>query len=238
VRAATARLEFVQGKPDPELPACEAEVLGERYGDSAESLDNAYGAYADTTVWLAVLDRSERVLGWGRLLMPGPLPEKTLADAARPPWNLESKHVAASVGLDTDSCWDVATIGIRQGLGRQGAAVSAALYHGLIVSTRVNGADWILAMLNVRVRRLLDAVGLVMHTLPGAWPDVYMGAPGFLPVYADTGRAVAEQRRTHPEAYRRIALGAIDGVEIPPAYAFLVAQPESVDLRGVEARTA
>jgi hypothetical protein len=170
--------------------------------------------------------------------MPGPLPEKTLADAARPPWNIDSERAAAQVGLDPACCWDVATIGIRRGLGAQGGPAAAALYHGLIMATRVNGADWILAMLNVRVRRLLDAVGLVTHTLPGAWPEVYMGAPGFVPVYGHVSRAVAEQRRTHPEAYRRIALGAIDGVDIPPAYAFLVAEPESIDLRGVGTRTA
>src|SRR4051812_47101799 len=177
----TGRLDFVVGPPDLALLACEADVLGERYGDTAESLEQAYGGYGDGTVWLSVRDDEDRVLGWGRLIVPGPVPPKTLVDFARDPWNLDAGLAAGKVGLDPNSCMDIATIGARSDLGGDGARVAAALYHGIVMSTRVNGIDWVVAILHVLVRRVLASAGLVMHALPGASPAVYMDAPGFLP---------------------------------------------------------
>jgi hypothetical protein len=226
------RLHFIAGPPDPDVLACEADVLGERYGDTAESLDAAYGAYADSTVWLAVTDRSDQVVGWSRLLVPGDLPEKTLADASKQPWGIDTTAASAAIGLDSASCWDVATIGVRRELGSQGGMAAIALYHGVIVGTRTNGIDWIAAMLHVVVRRVLDNVGLVMHALPGARPETYMDAPGFIPVYAHVESMIEAQRRTHPDAYRQVVLGHLNGVVAPAAEDYLLV--DLVDLDEVE----
>jgi hypothetical protein len=226
------QLHFIAGSANSDLLACEADVLGERYGDTAESLAAAYGAYARNTVWLAVTDWSDQVIGWSRLLVPGELPEKTLADASKQPWGIDTVSVSAAVGLDAASCWDVATIGVRRELGSQGARAAIALYHGVIVGTRTNRIDWIAAMLHVVVRRVLDNVGLVMYPLPGARPATYMDAPGFIPVYAHVERMIEGQRRTHPDAYRQVVLGQLDGVIAPPAEEYLLA--DVIDLDQVE----
>jgi hypothetical protein len=228
------QLHFISGPPDRDILSCEADVLGERYGDTVESLSAAYGGYADSTVWLAVTDRCDHVVGWSRLLVPSDRPEKTLADASKEPWGIDPALVSAAVGLDASSCWDVATIGVRRELGSQGERAAIALYHGVIAGTRANGVDWIAAMLHIVVRRVLDNVGLVMHSLPGARPGTYMGAPGFIPVYAHVERMIENQHRTRPEAYRQVVLGQLDGVEAPPADDYLLA--DVVDLDHVESR--
>jgi hypothetical protein len=232
----TLKLDFLTGPPDTDLVACEAEVLGERYGDTEESLAAAYGAHADNTAWLSVTDSGGRVLGWSRLIAPGPLQLKTLADVSLPPWSIDGVAAARSVGLDPDRCWDVATIGTRRDLGADSVRAAMALYHGMIIATRVNGADWVLAIMHVLVRRILAHAGLVMHPLPGTAPGVYMEAPGFIPVYANLERVLAEQRVAYPEAYGQVALGRLDDIEVPSDEMFLL--PQTVDLREAEARRA
>jgi hypothetical protein len=233
------RLEFEQGSPDLETLACEASVLGQRYGNTAEDLQTAYAAYADSTACLTVRDRSHRVIGWARLILPGRQPLKTLAEVAAPPWNADVQVIVGDVGLDLERTWDVTTIGVRRELGAAGSLVAAALYHGIIAATRLNGAEWILALLDVRVRALLDRVGLVTDTLPGTVPEPYFGSPSTVPVVAHMERMVAQQQREHPEAYRRITLGlGLDGIALPtPADLLLVREP-AVDLRDSESRTA
>jgi hypothetical protein len=236
----SARLEVTVGAPDPAVVQREAEVFGERYGDTAESLEQAYGGYAGQTLWLSVLDdladdpthdgAAPAVLGWARLLVPGPLQTKTLVDITRAPWHLDADEVAAAVGLDPHSCLDIATFGVRPDLGSEGARVTAALYHGMVMTTRVNGIAWSLAVLHVLVRRVMASTGLVMHPLPGARPAVYMDAPGFVPVYANMDRVLADQAVANPEAHRRVVLGDIPGLRIPDAEAFLLPLRRTVDL--------
>jgi hypothetical protein len=230
------RLEFLVDPPDSDLLACEADVLGERYGDTAESLEQAYGAYADRTAWLSVRN-DDQVIGWGRLIVPGPVLPKTLVDFSRDPWNLDAGVAVAKVGLDPQSCMDIATIGARSDLGSDGARVAAALYHGIVMGTRVNEIEWVVAVLHVLVRRVLASAGLVMHALPGARPAVYMDAPGFLPVYANMNQVLSEQRRVNPEAYRQVVVGEIPGISVPEPETFLLPLTE-VDLRGAETSTA
>jgi aromatic-L-amino-acid/L-tryptophan decarboxylase len=232
------RLEISAGRPNPDIAACELDVLGGRYGDTVADLDEAYGEYIDDTVWLSVRDPEGLVYGWARLIAPGSLPQKTLADASLPPWNLDGVQAADQIGLDPGSAWDVATIGVRRELGGAGSRVAAALYHGVLTGSSVNGAKWFLAMLDVRVRKLLDRVGLVMHTLPGATAQPYMGSPALIPVYTHIDSMLSGQQRYHPEAYQQITLGAgLDGIEIPSREGLLLRHITSVDLRET-ARTA
>jgi N-acyl-L-homoserine lactone synthetase len=227
----TGRLDVTFGPPDPALPQCEAEVLNRWYGDTAESLERDYADHADATMWLSVRDDAERVLGTARLFVPGPRLPKTLADVSGPPWNLDARVLAAQVGFDPHGCLDIATIAVRPGLGGDGGRVAAALYHGIVMSTRVNGIDWVVAVLHVLVRRVLGSAGLVMHPLPGATPGVYTGTPGFLPVYANMDRVLSDQRDINPEAHRQVVSGDIQGLDVPSATAFLLPLHQAVDLR-------
>ncbi len=227
----TGRLDVTRGTPDPAVVRCEAEVLGLRYGDTVESLHAAYGGYADRTVWLSVLDETDQVLGCGRLIVPGAKPTKTLVDITQDPWHLDPEDVAAQAGLDPDACLDIATIAVKPDLGARGALVAAALYHGMVMTTRVNELPWAVAVMHLLARRVLGSNGLVMHALPGATPGMYQGGPGFLPVYANMDRLLADQRRSHPEAHRRVAVGDIESVHVPQPQAYLLPRQRIVDLR-------
>ncbi len=234
-----SRLEFhPTPTPDPDVLECELDVLGRWYGDTRELIEEAYGPYADTTVFLSVRDPDGVVQGFTRLIRPGPLPLKTVADVGRPPWSVDGARAAAAAGVDLSRAWDVATIGVRKELGSSGAVVAAALYHGVITATRVNDVPWIVAVIDERVRKMLAGVGLALHALPGTAPSRYMGSAACAPVYAHMGRMVDEQRRNFPEAYRLITLGTgLDGVSVPPPQAYRLATPvapERVDLRGAE----
>jgi hypothetical protein len=139
--------------------------------------------------------------------------------------------VTRALGIDVSRAWDVATINVRPELGSAGATVAAALYHGIFVAPDVNGGEWLLAMLDVRVRRLLASVGLVFHPLPGAPPHPYMGSPSLQPVYAHLHRLVGDQARYHPQDYERITLGrGLDGLDVPPAQAFRLPAVTVLDL--------
>ncbi len=233
----TGRLEVTTGPPDAAVVQCEAEVFGEHFGDTPELLEETFGSYADQTQWLSVLgdrcdERGEHpVLGWARLIVPGPRRAKTLLDMTREPWHLDLDDTAAQTGLDRDRCLDIATFGVRQDLGGEGARVTAALYHGMVMTTRVNGISWSVAVMHVLVRRVLGSTGLVMHAMPGARPGVYINVPGFVPVYANMDRVLADQELANPEAHRRVVAGDIPGIGVPEAEAFLLPLQRTVDLR-------
>ncbi len=225
------RLEFVEGRPDPEVLACEQDVQGEWYGDTPEDILRAYGPWEAETVWLAVRDLSGHALAAARLIRPGVMPQRTLAEAALPPWGLDPDRVAADVEIDPTVSWDVATINVRREMGSAGHAAAAALYHGIFVAPDVNGGRWLLAMMDVRVRRLLAGVGLVFRPLPGARPHPYMGSPALLPVWAQLHRLVGDQSVSHPDEHERITLGrGLDGIEVPGPEGFRLARRPVVDV--------
>ncbi len=239
VRTPALRLEFLPGPPDAAVIDCEVAVLAERYGNTADELRDAYGSHDDVTACLAVRDAAGAVLGWARLVTPGPLPLKTLSDASRPPWALDVEDVTARLGMDVDRTWDVATLGVRRELGAAGSRIAAALYHGIILATRTNGAAWIVAMIDVRVQALLRRLGLVMHRFPGAHPRPYLGSRATVPVYANMDTGIRTQRRRDPDAYHAISLGAgLEGIAIPERDAFVLPALQEVDLRSVESRPA
>jgi glutamate/tyrosine decarboxylase-like PLP-dependent enzyme len=226
------RLEVVAGPADADILSCEASVLGERYGNTREELEKAYGEYSEASAFLAVRQPSGRVVGWARLITPGHLPLKTIADVSLPPWSVDGESAAARAGVDLTRAWDVATLGVRPDLAAGQRSVAAALYHGLIVGSWVNGAEWMLAILDVHVRGLLARVGLVGQALPGTLERPYMGSPSSIPVYANFAQAMRTQRTTAPNHYRNIALGAaLSGIVVPALDAFMLPQPVTVDLR-------
>jgi hypothetical protein len=58
-----------------------------------------------------------------------------------------------------------------------------------------------------------------------------MDAPGFVPVYANMERVLADQKLANPEAHRRVVAGDIPGIRVPAAEAFLLPVRHTVDLR-------
>jgi len=234
-RAAThdRRLELLTGCSDDRVLACEADVLGHWYGITIKDLEDAYGAYADTTVWLVIRNSEGDVDGWCRIITPGVLPLKTMTDISRPRWEVDGPGAAAEAGVDLTHTWDVATVGVRPQLGAtRGSATTFALYHGLKLAMEANGAQWLVAVLDVRVRQMLNLLGLRWRTLPGTTPRPYMGSVASVPIYGDVPQVLREQRLLQPDDYRRITLGAgVGDIQIPPHHSFWLPSPAVIDVR-------
>lgn len=210
---------------------CEAEVFLRSFGNTRAQLDDEYGAYEDSTVFLALADDNDDVVATVRLLMPGGRAGlKTLVDVGRAPWGVDGERAAAAVGMDLSSTWEVATLGVRRSSSANGTRLSLALYHGLITIARVNRMSSFVAILDERVRRLLGSAGIITRSLPGTTTACYLGSDSSTPVYAHCTPLLENQRRQFPDAYRLVTLGiGLDGVAIPALDAFRL-EPRSGQL--------
>lgn len=195
---------------------CEGEVFLRWYGNTREQLAEEYGPYEDCSAFLCVADASGEVLAAARLLAPGGgAGLKTLVDVGRAPWGVDGRRAAAAAGAQLETTWDVATIGVRRQT-QDTARLSLALYHGVVNVCRANGMSGFVAVLDERVRRLLDSVGIVTRTLPGTGPATYLGSPQSTPVYVLRSYMFDQQRRNFPDAYRLVTLGqGLDGIAVP-----------------------
>jgi hypothetical protein len=88
---------------------------------------------------------------------------------------------------------------------------------------RANGISGLVAILDERVRRLLDSTGLVMHTLPGTRTAHYLGSDASTPIFAQATSLLDNQRRNAPEAFALLTGGqGLGGVAVPPLEEFRV----------------
>jgi hypothetical protein len=213
--------------------ACESEVFLQTYGNTEADFAAEYGPYDADSHFIALADRDGDVVGACRLISPSPLGLKTVNDVSRPPWEVDGKRAVRAAGADPDLAWDVATIAVRQRRGLTPLA-SAALYHGLVLATRANAVRWIVMMLDERARRLLAMAGFVARPIPGTTTAEYLGSGATTPLVGDVAAMIDNQRRTNPDAYRLMSLGAgLDGFEIPPLESWVVTDSNSERPSGV-----
>jgi hypothetical protein len=195
---------------------CEMEVFHHWFGNTSDELEAEYAPYAAATTFLVLADARGHVLGEVRLVMPSPAGLKTLDDIGAPPWGVDGQRAAHAARMDLSSTWEVATMGVRPGLRGGGVQHALAIYHGLVLVARANAVTGMVAILDQRVRGLLEAVGLVYPAIPGTAPAPYLGSPSSVPVFVDFASMLDNQRRRAPEAHRLIALGiGLDGIAVP-----------------------
>lgn len=212
--------------------ACEADVFLARYGNTRQQLAQEYGPYEGQSVFLALAAPSGAVEAAVRFIVPGPAGLKSLVDVEHEPWGVDAAASADAAGLDLARTWDIATLSVRD-TRAHGVSHVAALYHGIALATRVNGVTATVAVLDIRVRRLLGSVGLHYRTLPGTRVRPYLGSPASVPVYAELADLLDNQRRVDPESYRLFVHGSgLDGVSVPALEAFQLPRDRVVDLRG------
>lgn len=202
---------------------CEAAVFHHWFGNTRAELEHEYAPYAATSTFLALAEPDGRVVGEVRFIRPGPAGLKTLHDITLPPWSVDADRAARAARMDLSSTWEVATMGVRPGLGGGGVHHALALYHGLVLTCRANGITGGVAVLDQRVRSLMETVGLVYPAIPGTAEAPYLGSPASVPVYVPIATMLDVQRRRAPEAHRLIALGiGLDGVATPDPESFRV----------------
>lgn len=213
---------------------CEADVFLDRYGNTAEQLADEYGPYEPQSVFLALVTRDDDVAAAVRFIMPGPAGLKTIVDMGGEPWHVDGDASMSVAGLHPMRTWDIATLSARSNRA-DGVNHVASLYHGIALATRANDINTTVAILDIRMRRLLDSVGLRFQTLPGAKVRPYLGSPASVPVFADIAAMLDNQRRMDPMSHHLFVHGAgLDGVRVPGMDEFTVTRaPLVVDLRSV-----
>jgi len=169
--AASLRLVF---NPTGDLEAaardCEADVFLQWYGNTRAQLVDEYGPYERDSVFLAVVDEHDDVMACGRLLTGATGQLKTIVDVQRPPWAVDAPRAAAAVGIDLTSTWDLATMGVRPGIGQGAHRIAFTLYHGFTTAIRVNQVGAMIAILDGRVHQLVASAGVHLQALPGTTP--------------------------------------------------------------------
>jgi len=199
---------------------CEADIFLQWYGNTRQQLADEYGPYEQNSVFVALADDHDDVVGTVRFLVPEGGGLKTLDDMALAPWGVDARRSAAAAGVDLTNTWDCATMGVHPGVTGSQVRLGLAIYHGLLLALRENQIRTVTAVLDERVRRLLSSVGLVMHTFPGTRTAPYLGSEGSTPVYAHVAAAVDDQRRRLPDAHRLVTMGVGLGITVPEPGAF------------------
>ncbi|MBM7519936.1 hypothetical protein [Nocardioides nitrophenolicus] len=213
-----APLRFVLDPLGEELAAalrCEADVFLERYGNTAAEFEVEYGPYLDATGFMTVLDEDDEAVATARFIEFGPAGLKTLNDLSRPPWGVDGLRSARAAGVDPERTWDIATVAVRPGAGREGLC-AAALYHGIVTAAFANDIEFVVMIMDSYPRQLLTALGMQTQVLPGTVTGEYLGSPSSTPLWANLHRMFERQRHEDPDAYRLIFQGAgLDGIALP-----------------------
>lgn len=213
-----APLRFVLDPVGRELAAalrCEADVFLERYGNTAAEFEREYGPYRGSTGFMTVLDERDEAVATARVIAPGPAGLKTLNDISRPPWEVDGLRSARAAGVDLDRTWDIATIAVRPGAGREGLC-AAALYHGIVTAAFANDIEFVVMIMDSQPRRLLTELGMQTQVLPGTMTGEYLGSDSSTPLWANLHRMFDRQRHEVPDAYRLIFQGiGLDGIALP-----------------------
>lgn len=217
------RLSFGAGGADlVGARACEAAVFLRAYGNAEADLVAEYGPYEPASRFIALTDSDGTVVAACRIILPSPAGLKTVNDVYRAPWSVDGARAVRLAGADLAQAWDVATVAVLPDPGVTSMA-SAALYHGLVMATRANGVQWIVMMLDERARRLLAMAGFIARPIPGTEPRPYLGSAATTPLVGDVAAMIDYQRRTNPDAYRLMSLGAgLIDIDVPPLPQWLV----------------
>lgn len=174
-------------------------VFMETFGNTPELLAKEYAPYEESSIFLCVVDHLRCApAGTMRILLPSPAGFKTIDDAA-PVWGEPVEAMATRTGLDIDLArtWDIATLAVApeyRGKATMGL-VSIGLYQALAMATPRCGIEWLLAILDVPVLRMIRwQLRMPMAGFAGVTAQPYLGSPASMPVWcnvSDTERRIA-----------------------------------------------
>lgn len=212
-------LEMTVARSDELVAAsrdCEAQIFFDAYGNTQQQLDEEYGPYEESSVFVAVTEAGGDVVAVSRLILPSDGGLKTLDDVSRPPWSVDGYASARSVGVDPMRALDIATIGVRRRMRGAGRLAWLALGHAATQVSRVNSLPDFVMIMDARARRLMTAVGCETFALPGTRPGPYLGSEESTPVWTNVARMLDVQRRDNPEGFRLVGMGVgFDGIVMP-----------------------
>jgi hypothetical protein len=198
----------VVGPNDPlaqEALALEAEVFGERYGNSREYLDEMYAAYGHATSFVVVRDlRVDAAVGMLRLVVGTDAGLPSLHGLMGDPWHVDPHRAAERSIPDFDlaRCLDIAMIAVRRGWGS--GEVALLLFHEITRFTRRHDLGFWVAILNDKVLERLQLLGEPFRPYTGVESGPYAGSVSSTPVWAVPSETY---ERMTPDVYAAVVEG-------------------------------
>jgi hypothetical protein len=193
-------------------------VFMETFGNTPELLAKEYGPYESSSVFFCVVDHVRNVpAGTMRVLLPSPAGFKTLDDA-EPVWGEPVEAMASRTGLDLDLArtWDIATLAVApayRGKATMGL-VSMGLYQALALATPACGIEWLIAVLDVPVFRMIRwKLRMPMAGFNGVTSKPYLGSPASMPVWCNVGDTKRRLASSDPDLHALY----FEGVGLEPA---------------------
>lgn len=195
----------------------EARVFLDAFGNTPDIMAREYDRYADRSRFVTVIDDSNgRAAGAVRLIVPDDTGElKTLTDVADKPWQLPLTHVLRAAGLLGRPVWDVATLAVDPRYRR--SEVTLALCHGMFRYPQLSGVHGGVTILDDRVLRMVQAMGVPFVPMAGATSQNYLGSPASTPCVLVVSTVAASIRARRPDLAAPLVDGAFRSIASDPA---------------------
>jgi hypothetical protein len=181
-------------------------VFMETFGNTPALLNKEYGPYDEASIFLCVVDHLRLVpAGSMRIVLRSEAGFKTLDDAP-PVWGEPVSAMAARTGFELDLArtWDIATLAVApeyRGKATVGL-VSMGLYQALAMATTRCGIEWLLAILDVPVFRMIRwKLRMPMAGFKGVTAHPYLGSPASMPVWCNVGDTDRRLEESDPDLH-------------------------------------
>ena len=157
----------------------EQQVFDKAFGSvvphTPELMTREYGDYEEQSTFFVVLDTETQDAIASLRIIRGH-PNKTTSDLLRD--GLVSSVSLGDLGLDKENVWDIATAAVvpSRSASKMRQA-STALYRALYWSSMSSGVTYWTSVIDRRVLRLYDHLGIPFQRLPGTSDLDYLGSP-------------------------------------------------------------
>jgi hypothetical protein len=193
----------------------ERTVFLETFGNTQEMLAEEYDPYEEGCFFICVVDHLRHLpVGAMRVISLSPSGFKSLNDLELV-WSEPAGVVAERTGLTMppERTWDVATLAVAPDYRAKatGGLISMSLYQSVTLAARACGVDWLVAILDMPVFRLLRwRLRMVFAGYEGVAPRPYLGSLASIPAWCDlvaTDRRLASvDEDLHAILYRGLGL--------------------------------
>ncbi len=198
---------LARDEPGAELArAVERAVFLESFGNTPEMLASEYAPYEDSTVFACIIDHRRMLpVGMMRIVVPSPAGLKSLNDIESI-WGQEINDVVerTAIPMDLDRTWDVATLAVMPDYRAKatGGLISMGLYQTLNLAALRCGMEWLIAVFDVPVFRLLSEVLCMSFAgFTGIHARPYLGSPASLPAWCNIAAADLRISETDPHLH-------------------------------------
>ncbi len=166
----------------------ESSVFYEKFENTANQLDEEYGAYENSSQFITAIDQQEKLPeGVVRVIKNSEVGLKSLVDIENE-WNIPIDKICGTYGLDLDRTWDIGALAVAPEYRgtKEHRKTSLSLYYSLCKHSVNNDIKNWVAVIDDTVLRYLKHIGFDYH--PIAESKYYLGSDASTPIIVDVTR--------------------------------------------------